>query len=77
MNKREVRMAQGLCPYCGFEKEEGHYMCADCARIKAQQAKERKYIRKPKHSSIDDICIKAKEKGLSYGKYLARYGNNE
>lgn len=75
MNKREVWMSQGLCPYCGCEKPEERYCCEDCAKIKANQARERKYIRKPKPSSIDDICIKAKAMGLSYGKYLARYGN--
>lgn len=75
MNKRDLWMSQGLCPACGCEKDANRYYCAGCARIKANQARDRKYIRKPKPSSIDDICIKAKAMGLSYGKYLARYGD--
>lgn len=74
MKTRDLRMAQGLCPICGAQKDPNRYACADCAAITAYRASIRKHKTKYKNASLDEICRKAREAGLSYGKYLARYG---
>lgn len=72
MNMREYWASHGLCPMCGGEMDREGCMCSGCLRIKSHQQKERSHRTKYKNESLDEICIKAKEAGLSYGKYLAR-----
>jgi len=74
MRTKELRIEQGLCPECGNPKDRDGYMCSGCLRVRSHQARERKCRTKYKNASLDEICIRAKEAGLSYGKYLARYG---
>ena len=75
MNIAKMRLEQGLCPNCGVVKENGKYYCPDCARMVAERQRTAKHKTKYKNQTLDEICIKARAAGMSYGKYLARYGN--
>ena len=73
----------GICKLCGKERiADGHKTCIACY-LKSRKNNERqkqmaaiqreKNARKGKEAeeSIDDIAIKARKHGMSYGKYLA------
>lgn len=84
---RDLRMrrnAAGLCGRCGKPLDDGKTTCSNCRLRKNMQVKqnqERKRIEnkmsKDKRSSqeIDRINAMAKEKGLSYGIFVALQGN--
>ena len=70
-----------ICPYCGKnEIEEGLKVCWECySRHRQNQEimnrrraveKEREERGKPEEG-LDEVAIKAKEHGMSYGKYLS------
>lgn len=82
---RDLRMrrnAAGLCGRCGKPLDDGMTTCSNCRLRKNMQVKqnqERKRIEnsKDKKSSqeIDRINAMAREKGLSYGIFVALQGN--
>lgn len=84
---RDLRMrrnAAGLCGRCGKPLDDGKTTCSNCRlrkNMQIKQNKERKCIEnkmsKDKKSSqeIDRINAMAKEKGLSYGIFVALQGN--
>jgi len=72
MKLRDKWREQGLCPSCGRPREGDYLYCEGCRKHSAKLHRERKSVRKPKASNLDEICIEAKKAGMSYGKYLAR-----
>lgn len=82
-------MKQKICPFCGAEFS-GNYQktfCSKTCRQKSWLAQQResykddfkrkdkqKPVPKKKPTSILEIQAKASALGLSYGKYIAKYG---
>lgn len=73
------------CELCGemmHDVTSRRMYCAKCAKLKQKEyygkwASVKKEKKKPekRKSSIDEIVRLAKEKGISYGKYVALYRN--
>jgi len=84
---RDLRMRRkvaGLCGRCGKPLDDGMTTCSDCRLRKNMQIKqkqernriENKMLKDKKSSQeIDRINAMAKEKGLSYGIFVALQGN--
>ncbi len=72
-----------ICNYCGgyYESKDSRkkYCSEECSRKRqrkaaTQLARERKLKTTNNNKAVDEINKKAYEKGISYGQYVARYG---
>lgn len=81
----ELKRLDKPCELCGemmHDVTNRRMYCAKCAKVKQKEylgkclanKKEKKKTEKRK-STIDEIVKLAKEKGISYGQYVAMYRN--
>lgn len=78
LNKR--RMAAGLCVRCGKPVDDDCTTCSVCRRYKNQYVKQNKERKKNENErskkmknkkTIDEVNAMAKERGMSYGLFVA------
>lgn len=58
------------CDKCYKERQKGYF--EKCIRLKKEKAEKEE---KKKENNLTETAQKAREKGLSYGKYVALYGS--
>lgn len=74
--ERKVRLGERTfyCELCGkaFESDRRRRFCTDECRRKAERGK-KKSRKKPK-LSLEQVAKLSREEGLSYGRYVGKYG---
>ena len=72
-------MAAGKCYLCGNPRDDDKMTCSACRKKhydlygnnRSISMKEHKPMKKPKYT-LDEMCRMAKERGISYGQFVAR-----
>lgn len=88
--KKYQPTACAVCGTMFQKRKKDHLCCSEKCQLKRRRQYEKemnalyrsqkkdkaKKIEKTNHEKIADIAIAAREEGLSYGQYVAKYGAN-